>query len=909
MMQPTPCPDTNTLASLLSGRLGYGDVERLSQHLEECPSCTHVAERLGIEDPLAAALRTPGPVELHADEMRINRLIESLCCLKPQSHCSESSSSPETQWDVSEVLQPANRAGFVGRIGPYWVQSRIGSGGMGEVYLARQERPDRDVALKILRTRPGHERDLLARFRAEADAAARLHHPNVVQIYEAGETAEAAFIAMELVGGESLAARLARAVLAPREAAALLTRLARAVQFAHDRGVIHRDLKPSNILLEADGTPKLSDFGLAKVVDDADADHTRTGAVLGTPAYMSPEQASASKTVGPLSDVYGLGAVLYECLTGRPPFKGASPLDTLQQVLAREPIPPRRLQPGIPRDLQTICLKCLEKEPNRRFPSAAELADDLDRFLRGEAIRARPVSAIVRGWKWARRRPTSAALLVVSGLLAAGAVALTLVYTNRLHLEVARANTNAIEAQRQQERAAANYHSARQAISLILDRLNKKRMTENPRLLELRRDQLEDALMFYEGMLGGLDEADPAIQLDTALTAVQAGGLQHQLGRVQQARDTLQRALALMEALPTELRTRPDCREGLIHACKCLAFLNDGRPAVAEAFFLKARAEVEELTRLDPSNANWQNGLAEVEHDLGDHYAFGVHQAERSILQYQRAIAIREGLLSRTPDNEVFIGSLAEDFINLGLLYDGLKKPEDASSAFLRADQLLRPLVDSHPEDYPYALSLAALYINWGNLLVSRDFPNAVAKLDRAVELADAALAHEPQHLQARWRSIQAHGSRARARAVANQLEESLVDWNRVVDLADGDKRIQYRVERAVLLIRAGRRSQAIAEAYAFAADPKISQDVLYNTACILALGAEPGAEALPLSTLASVAAAEIRASDSIKILRRLRDAGFFNKPGNTGYLSEDTDFAFIRSRPDFQALLNQPRQ
>jgi WD40 repeat protein len=295
----------------------------------------------------------------------------------------------------------------------------LGRGGMGVVYRARDTRLGRVVALKVLRAGDQAGEEDLARFRAEAEAVARMQHPHIVQIFEVGEHEGRAFCALEYVGGGSLARRLGGTPLPARDAAALVETLAGAVQYAHDRRVLHRDLKPANVLLTEDGTPKVADFGLAKRLDVEDG-RTRTGAVMGTPAYMAPEQAAGdARALGPAADVYALGAILYECLTGRPPFLAETPLATLEQVRAREPVPVRALNPKVPRDLETVCLKCLRKEPARRYPSARELADDLRRFQGGEPVRARPVPSWERALTWARRRP-AAVLAAVAVVLAAG---------------------------------------------------------------------------------------------------------------------------------------------------------------------------------------------------------------------------------------------------------------------------------------------------------------------------------------------------------------------------------------------------------------------------------------------------------------------------------------------------------
>jgi tetratricopeptide (TPR) repeat protein len=314
----------------------------------------------------------------------------------------------------------------------YEVLEELGHGGMGVVYKARQAGLNRLVALKMIR--PGRRVDAqeVARLRTEAEAVARLQHPNIVQVFEVGEAGGRPYFSLEFVPGGSLAQHLGGTPLPAQPAAQLVETLARAVHYAHQRGVVHRDLKPANILISGEwrgaggdssfretmnqqaplATPKVTDFGLAKYLDN-DASQTETGMVVGTPSYMAPEQAwgkSKLRPVGPPVDIYALGAILYELLTGRPPFKGESPVDTLQQVVSQEPVPPTSLHAKVPRDLETICLKCLEKDPAKRYPSAEALADDLGRWLRGEPIRARPVGRAEKLWRWCRRNPVPAAL-------------------------------------------------------------------------------------------------------------------------------------------------------------------------------------------------------------------------------------------------------------------------------------------------------------------------------------------------------------------------------------------------------------------------------------------------------------------------------------------------------------------
>jgi hypothetical protein len=305
----------------------------------------------------------------------------------------------------------------------YEVLCPLGKGGMGVVYKARQIGLDRLVGLKMILHGQHAGPEDLERFRAEAQAVARLQHPNIVQVYDVGECQGLPYFSMEFCPGGSLAEQLDGTPWEPRRAASLVETLARAVHAAHQAQVVHRDLKPANVLLGSDGTPKVTDFGLAKRLDVQG--RTQTGAVVGTPSYMAPEQAGAKgAVVGPAADVYALGAILYELLTGRPPFKAATPLDTILQVVSEEPVGPRRLNARIPVDLETICLKCLSKAPAARYASAAELADDLKHWQAGEPIKARPVGAVGRWWRWTRRNPVLAAasLLALAGLVTAASL-------------------------------------------------------------------------------------------------------------------------------------------------------------------------------------------------------------------------------------------------------------------------------------------------------------------------------------------------------------------------------------------------------------------------------------------------------------------------------------------------------
>ena len=328
---------------------------------------------------------------------------------------------------IGSAVADSGKTGVQGEVAPieaqtgprvpgYRILGTLGRGGMGVVYRATDLRLNRMVALKMVLAGDHAGEEARVRFQQEAQAVARLQHPNIVQIFEVGETGGLPFCSLEFVAGGTLAAALASTPQDPVAAARRAVVLVRAMDAVHSAGIIHRDLKPANVLLAPDGTPKITDFGLAKRLDEGSA-QTIDGQILGTPSYMAPEQARGQlDRIGPLSDVWALGAILYEMLTGRPPFRGTGARDTLIQVVSEEPVPVRRLQPGCPRDLETVCLKCLEKEPAKRYSSAAELAKDLDRFLGGHPILARRAGPIERTAKWARRSPLRAGLAATVAL-------------------------------------------------------------------------------------------------------------------------------------------------------------------------------------------------------------------------------------------------------------------------------------------------------------------------------------------------------------------------------------------------------------------------------------------------------------------------------------------------------------
>jgi WD40 repeat protein len=431
-MSRTSCLTPEELAAFNLGELPPAQLEGLAAHMEACALCEAAARQLdSVSTPLLDAYRR----SVHATQLT----------------------------DVSKIPQ---------QVGEYEIFEEIGRGGMGIVYRARHRRLQRVVALKMLIGGSFALPDEVIRFRTEAEAVARLQHPNIVQIYEIGELEadthlSRPYFTLEFVEGGSLSARVAGRPQTAGLAAGWIETLARATHYAHGQGIIHRDLKPSNVLLTADGQPKICDFGVAKLLANSEL-KTQSGVLVGTAEYMAPEQAAGNCTPGPAVDIYALGAILYTLLTGRPPFQGVSPLHTLEQVRRQEPITPGRLQPLIPRDLETICLKCLEKEPARRYATAAALADDLRQFLCDEPIRARRPTAWERTARWVRRHKTVTFALAAILLSLVSATAFSTYSAMEKEAERVRARHAESEAvaarnaaQEERDRVARNLYVAR----------------------------------------------------------------------------------------------------------------------------------------------------------------------------------------------------------------------------------------------------------------------------------------------------------------------------------------------------------------------------------------------------------------------------------------------------------------
>jgi peroxiredoxin/tetratricopeptide (TPR) repeat protein len=506
---------------------------------------------------------------------------------------------------------------------------------MGVVFKARQVSLNRIVALKMILAGRLASPEQVRRFRLEAEEAGRLDHPHIVPIYQVGEHQGQHYFSMKLVDGGSLQGQVGRLTRAPFAAARLVAAVARAVHYAHQHGILHRDLKPGNILVDSRGQPHVTDFGLAKHLEGGGA--TQSGVILGTPGYMAPEQAAARKNLTTAADVYGLGAVLYECLTGRPPFEGATTLDTLLQAMEQDPPRVRALNPKVPADLETVCLKCLEKDPARRYPSAQALADDLDRFLADEPVLARPTGRLGRAARWVRRRPAAAALLAVTALAVLVVSAGGWWYNVRLQRALAEAQERREEADRerataeqrrrdadhqrqvadgQRERATAGFRNRLETVDDLLINVDG-RLANMADMGSVRMEFLREFLLFSQN-LEKEQPGDPSARRQLGRLYARIGDVCRESGRYREGDQWFQQAVGVQQALAKDIPQDPRYRDdlSLTHAQHAELLRAAGRVPQARAACEAAVKLQDELAAGPPERPQHRALAARRRYDL-----------------------------------------------------------------------------------------------------------------------------------------------------------------------------------------------------------------------------------------------------------------------------------------------------
>ncbi len=546
-------------------------------------------------------------------------------------------------------------------MGDYELLDNLGEGGMGVVFRARQRSANRTVALKVIRPErlsallPAKKKEAIDRFHTEAQAAAALEHDNIVTVYDVGEVDGQQYFSMRYVDGRSLADLLRDGPLENRRAAEYMEPVARAVHEAHQHGVLHRDLKPQNILVDDRSDRALvADFGLAKLTEQEE-ELTRAGEVMGTPQYMSPEQARDSAHVTEQSDLYALGATLYHLLTGRPAFQAATPIETLRQVIDELPVAPRQLNPAIDRDLETICIKCLEKEPARRYDSAEQLADELGRYLNGEPIQARPIGVLGRTWRWGQRNPLAASSIGA----AFGCLVLALVVMTVAYFQTAAA----------QRRSEASFFKALDMVNVFFTRVSEETLLDQPGLQPLRKDLLHQAREYYTGFLEQR-AGDRAIQDRLAETHYRVGLITAKIESPKDALESYDWAMAIQREL---LRQNPKDR--------------------AHRFAL----------------ANTLNAKGNALFQLGD------WDASREMIEESKRL--RGQLVEADSGNVEYQRKLANSHMNLGAVLNKLDKTDDARNEFEQA-QTIREQLRANEGDEPKVLrDLAKGYFHLGDLL------------------------------------------------------------------------------------------------------------------------------------------------------------------------------------------------
>jgi tetratricopeptide (TPR) repeat protein len=663
----------------------------------------------------------------------------------------------------------------------YRILGELGRGGAGVVYKARQLALNRLVALKVIPS--GHHAlpGAVERFRAEAEAVARFQHPNIIQVYEVGEYEGLGYLSLEYAAGGSLERAIAGTPREPAAAAALLETLARAMHYAHQSGIVHRDLKPANIVMSEGGVPKITDFGLAKLLEQ-EAGATVSGTIVGTPSYMAPEQLlGPSSVITPAADVYALGAILYEILTGRPPFKGATPLSTLDQVAHQDPLFPSKLQRSTPPDLETICMKCLEKDPARRYRTAEELADELGRYQEGRPILARPAPLWEKAAKWALRHPGLASALAGVALAVLAVFVAILYYNGQLRASVGAARHAKEESDRSAMLAVKQRDLALGALNQLVYEVQEG-LGETPQTRTLRQSLLDTAITGLDQIAASNESTPP--DKSRAVAHQRLGEIYRLIGSETAAARQLGHAARLGEQLAKADPWDLDIKECLsrVHIGQGEIDLVGKHNEIALDHFHRVVELCEEIMRADPRRPGARRGLLEAYIRLGRAQDFHL-DFDEALAVFQRARDLAEQWSTEEPDNPQPLEMLAWSYRKIGDVDKHMQKFDAARADYAKAIAVGRGSLKSHPDDRETKRHLATALNDLGAVLLHlRDLPGSRPLCAESETLFAELVAADPDQAETRSFLVHATYDHARVLRALGRFSEAASAYRRTIE-------------------------------------------------------------------------------------------------------------------------------